>query len=63
MKDIVDRLNAEVAAALAKPALKQKLAELGVEPMQGGPAALAALTSSDLAKWGPIIQKAGIKLE
>ena len=62
-KAIVDRLNQEIAAILAGPALKAKLAGLGVEPMPGGPDALAALTRDDLAKWGPIIQKAGIKLE
>ena len=62
-KDMVEKMNAEIAAVLAKPAIRQKLAELGVEPMQGGPAALAKLTKDDLAKWGPIIQKAGIKLE
>ena len=62
-KEIVEKLNAEITAILATPAIKQKLAGLGVEPMQGGPAALATLTKNDLAKWGPIIQKAGIKLE
>ena len=62
-KEIVAKLNSEIATILAAPAIKQKLAGLGVEPMQGGPAALGDLTRSDLAKWGPIIQKAGIKLE
>ncbi len=62
-KEIIEKLNREIAAILATPAVKAKLAGLGVEPMQGGPAALGELTRSDLAKWGPIIQKAGIKLE
>ena len=62
-KEIVGKLNAEIATSLASPAVRPKLASLGVEPMPGGPAALGELTKSDLAKWGPIIQKAGIKLE
>ena len=62
-KEIIAKLNTEIAAILAMPAVKAKLTGLGVEPMQGGPAALAELTKNDLAKWGPIIQKAGIKLE
>lgn len=60
---IVEKLNTEIAAILAAPAMRARLSALGVEPMESGPAALAALTKSDLAKWGPIIAKAGIKLE
>ena len=62
-KAIVDKLNTAVSAALASPTIRDRLITLGVEPMQGGPAPLEALTKSDLAKWGPVIQKAGIKPE
>ena len=62
-KEMVTRMSDEIAAVLAAPNVKKRLAELGVEPMQGGPAALAEITRSDLAKWGPVIQKAGLKLE
>ena len=62
-KDMVAKISTEIAAVLAMPAVRKRLADLGLEPMQGGPAALGELTKGDLAKWGPIIQKAGIKLE
>ena len=62
-KDMVARMSDEIAAVLASPNVKKRLAELGVEPLPGGPAALGELTKSDLAKWGPVIQKAGLKLE
>ncbi len=62
-KDMVTMVSTEIAAVLAIPAVKKRLADLGLEPMRGGPAALIELTKSDLAKWGPIIKKAGIKLE
>ena len=62
-KDMVTRMSDEIAAILARTNVKKRLAELGVEPMQSGPAALGELTKSDLAKWGPVIQKAGLKLE
>jgi len=62
-KDMVVKISTEIAAVLAMPAVRKRLADLGLEPMQGGPAALGELTKGDLAKWGPIIQKAGIKLE
>ena len=62
-KDIVSGMAAQIAAVLAMPAVKKRLADLGLDPMTCGPAALGELTKSDLAKWGPIIEKAGIKLE
>jgi hypothetical protein len=62
-KDMVAKISTEIAAVLAMPTVRKRLADLGLEPMQGGPAALGELTKGDLAKWGPIIQKAGIKLE
>ncbi len=62
-KDMVSGMAAQIAAVLAMPAVKKRLADLGLDPMTGGPAALGELTKSDLAKWGPIIEKAGIKLE
>jgi tripartite-type tricarboxylate transporter receptor subunit TctC len=62
-KDIVAQLDKTVAAALAKPTLRERLTGLGVDPMPTGPAALAKITSGDLVKWGPVIEKAGIKPE
>ena len=37
--------------------------DVGVEIIAQGPQALAAITKSDLEKWGPIVQKAGVKLD
>jgi tripartite-type tricarboxylate transporter receptor subunit TctC len=62
-KAIVDKLNAEVLAALATPAIKERMEALGVDIWAKGPEALRELTAADLAKWGPIVKKAGIKLD
>jgi tripartite-type tricarboxylate transporter receptor subunit TctC len=62
-KDIVDKLNAETLAAIADPAIEKRLKGLGVDIIAKGPAELGALTKSDLAKWGPIVKKAGVKLD
>jgi tripartite-type tricarboxylate transporter receptor subunit TctC len=62
-KEIVEKLNSEILAALAVPAVKERLEGLGVDIIAKGPEGLAALTSADLAKWGPIVKKAGIKLD
>jgi tripartite-type tricarboxylate transporter receptor subunit TctC len=60
---IVEKLNAEILAVLAIPMIRERLTELGVDIIAEGPQALAALTKSDLEKWGPIVQKTGVKLD
>ena len=62
-KEIIEKLNSEILAALAVPSVKERLEGLGVDIIAKGPDGLAALTSTDLAKWGPIVKKAGIKLD
>jgi len=64
--DVVARLNAAVVAALADPALRAKLADLGQDIFareQQTPEALAAFQKSEIEKWWPIIKAANIKAE
>jgi tripartite-type tricarboxylate transporter receptor subunit TctC len=61
--DIVAKLDTEIQAVLALPQVKERFDGLGVELTAAGPEALEALTKSDLAKWGPIVKQAGIKLD
>jgi tripartite-type tricarboxylate transporter receptor subunit TctC len=58
--EIVQRLRDEFAKAAADPAVKAKLDEAGLDPIdQMQPAEFARLIASDLAKWTPIIKAAG----
>ncbi len=50
-------------AVLAIPAVKERLAGLGVEIYAKGPEDLAKLTKADLDRWGPIVKQIGIKLD
>ena len=62
-KPIIDKLAKALQAALRDPAIVARFAELGTEPVpqdQATPAALAAHLKSEIAKWAPIIKKAGI---
>jgi tripartite-type tricarboxylate transporter receptor subunit TctC len=65
-KDIVGKLNAAAVSTLADPAIRQKLADQGLEipPRERQtPEALAAYQKAEIAKWWPIIKAAGIKAE
>lgn len=65
-KDIVDRLNASIVAALADPGVRARFADLGQEiapTEQQSPAALAAHQKAETDKWWPIVRAADIKAE
>jgi len=60
-KEIVDRLNAEIAKIIAKPAVKEAWAKQGAVPMTMTPAEFGTFLTSDIAKWAKVIEKAGLK--
>ncbi len=62
-KEIIARVNAEIARALAAPDLRDKLVAQGVDAKTSTPEQLGALTKSRLAQMARIIQDAGIKIE
>jgi tripartite-type tricarboxylate transporter receptor subunit TctC len=59
--DIVDKLNKEINAGLADPALKARLAELGSSPFAGSPDDFGKLVASETEKWAKVIKSANIK--
>ncbi|WP_326540939.1 Bug family tripartite tricarboxylate transporter substrate binding protein [Pseudorhodoferax sp.] len=60
-KAIVDKLNAEINAALKLPDVRTKLEGAGIEIQGGTQQEYAALIKSDLAKWAKVIKAAGIQ--
>ena len=63
---VVAKLNAAAVSALADPAVRRRLDDLGQEippREQQTPAALGAFHRSEIDKWWPIIKAAGIKPE
>jgi len=61
--DIIEKLNAEVNAALSDAKFKERLAELGGEPMPMSSAEFATLIADETKKWATVIKTAGIKPE
>jgi tripartite-type tricarboxylate transporter receptor subunit TctC len=65
-KDIIAKLNAAVAQAMAEPTIRNRIVEIGLDmpaPDQRTPDALRALQKADIEKWWPIIKDAGLKAE
>lgn len=60
---MTERLSAEFRKATLDPDVKQRLIELSGEPVGSTPAELAAQVKAEIAKWGPVIQAAGLKTE
>lgn len=64
-KEVIAHLNAAVVDALADPATRQRLGDLGMEIVareRQTPEALGAHQKAEIEKWWPIIKAAGIKL-
>ena len=60
--EIVRKISADTVAALADPAIKDKLDTLGVVVVGSTPEGLAKFLKSEMDKWGPVIKDAGIRL-
>jgi tripartite-type tricarboxylate transporter receptor subunit TctC len=61
--EIVDKLNAEINAALADPAMKARFADIGGEALPGSPADFGKLIAAETEKWGKVVRAANIKPE
>jgi tripartite-type tricarboxylate transporter receptor subunit TctC len=57
---IVDRLQQEIARALGRAEVRERLFGLGIEAVGSSPQFFSALIKSDMAKWGKVIKNAGI---
>jgi tripartite-type tricarboxylate transporter receptor subunit TctC len=65
-KDIVTKLNAAAVEALADPAIRKRVIDMGLDMPasdQRTPEALDALRKTDIEKWWPIMKAAGLKAE
>jgi tripartite-type tricarboxylate transporter receptor subunit TctC len=61
--EIVERASAEVAKAVADPALRQKLAEQAVIPKGPTPSETTAFLVAEIEKWAKVIKTADVKIE
>src|SRR3954471_23982131 len=62
-REIVDKLNREINAALADPKLKARLAELGAEVFTGTPEDYGRYLKGEIERWAKVIEFSGAKAE
>jgi tripartite-type tricarboxylate transporter receptor subunit TctC len=60
---VVRRLNAELVKIMHAPEMKEKLTATGTEPLTSTPEEFAAYIKREIAKWGDVIRKAGVKAD
>ena len=62
-KVIVDKLNAELNAAMKRPAFRERLEALGADPVEMTPAETAAYFRSQIEMWGVAVKASGAKAD
>jgi tripartite-type tricarboxylate transporter receptor subunit TctC len=62
-RDIIDRVQREVAAALRHADVRARLAALGLDPVGSTPEQLAAMLSLEIAKWAKVVKASGARID
>jgi tripartite-type tricarboxylate transporter receptor subunit TctC len=60
---IVDKISADIAAAIKDPAVRQRFADLSAEPVGNTPAEAAAFMRAEVERWNKVIKAANVKLQ
>jgi tripartite-type tricarboxylate transporter receptor subunit TctC len=61
--DVIARLNREINAGLADPAVKARLADVATTPIVFTPDEFGAYVQAEIDKWATVIRAAGIRVE
>jgi len=62
-REVIQKLNTEINAALAQPEVRARLHGAGMEILGGPPDRLARMMRDEATKWGPIVQRTGVRLD
>jgi len=60
-KAVIEKLNKEINAVLAEPAIKARLLDLGGEPLIGTPEAFGEMIVAETDKWKKVIEEAKVE--
>ena len=62
-REIIMKLNTEVARSLREPDARERLYSIGAEPMNNTPEEFAAYINAEMAKWSKVVKTAGIRAD
>ncbi len=62
-KEVVQKLNQEIAKALADPEIVKRFREQGVEVVGSTPTKFSTLVEAEIQKWGSVVRDANVRLE
>jgi tripartite-type tricarboxylate transporter receptor subunit TctC len=62
-KEIIDRWHDEIARIVALPEVKQRLQDLGFDPVADTPAHFGERIKTEIAKWAKVVHDANIKAD
>ena len=62
-RELVGKVNADIAAALAAPDVKERLASSGADPAPTTPEELGKLVREEIAKWAKVVKESGAKAD
>ena len=62
-KEVVNKLNSEIAKVMAAPDTKKALYDAGVEPTPSSPDAMSDYMVKEMDRWGKVVKDIGIKIE
>ena len=60
---IVDKISADIAAAIKDPGVRKRFADLSAEPVGNTPAEAAAFMRAEVERWNKVIKAANVKLQ
>ena len=60
---IANQLSGDIAKVVTAPEMRERLLALGIEPVGGTPEQFAAHVKAEIARWTPVIQRAGLRID
>jgi len=61
--EIIRRLNSEYNKIISDPEMRKRMIANGYEPVGGPPEKFGQHIRAELAKWAPVVKRAGVRVD